>query len=280
MSAWSKEECNAIVEDYFAMLLDEMRREEYSKAQHRRDLLPRLNSRSEGSIEFKHQNISAILTDLEQTCIDGYKPMSNYQALLREVVVERLEHQQGELAAAVETAEFETDASDLRADWQTLQIEAPEPSIPTHREMPHAKDHHSQYSISRQESLFKALGESGEKFVLELEKARLESFDRADLAQEIEWTSKVRGDGTGFDIRSFDVATENELFIEVKTTRFSRYTPFYISANEVDFSHARAEQYALYRVFNFGSDARYFSLPGDIQNRANLRPQNYRASFI
>ncbi|MEE4210262.1 MAG: hypothetical protein V2I43_13475 [Parvularcula sp.] len=51
---WTDEENDLIVADYFAMLADDIFARRYSKAEHRRALLPRLNDRSEGSVEFKH----------------------------------------------------------------------------------------------------------------------------------------------------------------------------------------------------------------------------------
>jgi hypothetical protein len=56
---WTDEENDLIVADYFAMLADDISARRYSKAEHPRALLPLLNDRSEGSVEFKHQNISA-----------------------------------------------------------------------------------------------------------------------------------------------------------------------------------------------------------------------------
>ena len=44
--------------------------------------------RSKGSVEFKHQNISAVLVDLELPYLDGYKPARNYQKRLLPGVVE------------------------------------------------------------------------------------------------------------------------------------------------------------------------------------------------
>jgi hypothetical protein len=61
---WSKEEVTLIVGDYFAMLQLELRGQKFSKADHRRDLLPRLDNRTAGSVEFKHQNTSAILAKM------------------------------------------------------------------------------------------------------------------------------------------------------------------------------------------------------------------------
>jgi hypothetical protein len=62
--AWTDEENDLIVADYFAMLADDISARRYSKAEHRRALLPLLNDRSEGAVEFKHQNISAVLVRL------------------------------------------------------------------------------------------------------------------------------------------------------------------------------------------------------------------------
>ncbi len=59
--AWTDQENDLIVADYFAMLADDVSGRAYNKAEHRRGLLPLLNDRSEGSVEFKHQNISAVL---------------------------------------------------------------------------------------------------------------------------------------------------------------------------------------------------------------------------
>lgn len=61
---WSDAENDMIVADYFAMLAEDISGRPYSKAQHRRLLALSLASRSEGSIEFKHQNISAVLKAL------------------------------------------------------------------------------------------------------------------------------------------------------------------------------------------------------------------------
>ena len=62
--AWTDAENDLIVADYFAMLADDVAGQPYNKAEHRRQLLPLLNNRSEGSVEFKHQNISAVLKAL------------------------------------------------------------------------------------------------------------------------------------------------------------------------------------------------------------------------
>ena len=88
--SWSKIEVALIIADYFDMLIKELNRIPYKKADHRRQILPLLNNRSEGSIEFKHQNISAILINLGRPYIIGYLPRYNYQNLLEDEVIDYL----------------------------------------------------------------------------------------------------------------------------------------------------------------------------------------------
>lgn len=83
---WSLFEVEATVADYFHMLVQELTGQLYNKSAHRKALMQKLENRSEGAIERKHQNISAILIALGCPYISGYKPLGNYQALLREVV--------------------------------------------------------------------------------------------------------------------------------------------------------------------------------------------------
>ena len=84
---WAKEEVEATVASYFAMLHAQLSGTPYNKSERRRQLLPLLNDRSEQSIEFKHANISAILLELGRQYISGYKPRSNYQESRRRSMV-------------------------------------------------------------------------------------------------------------------------------------------------------------------------------------------------
>ena len=78
---WTDEELDLIVAAYFAMLTDELAGRPYVKAQHRAALV-QLIGRSQGSVEFKHQNISAVLEELGLPWIIGYKPARNFQNAL------------------------------------------------------------------------------------------------------------------------------------------------------------------------------------------------------
>lgn len=82
---WADSEIDLIVADYFEMLRMDLSGESYVKAQRNR-ALQELTGRSHGSIEFKHQNISAVLSRLGRPWIQGYKPMQNLQKALIEGV--------------------------------------------------------------------------------------------------------------------------------------------------------------------------------------------------
>jgi len=88
---WSRDEVEATVADYFEMLSEELAGRPVNKAAHNAALRNLLRDRSKGSVEFKHANISAVLTLHGYPYINGYKPRFNFQALLEQVVLEYLE---------------------------------------------------------------------------------------------------------------------------------------------------------------------------------------------
>ncbi len=273
--AWDWLECEAIVADYFAMLESELRGEPYNKTQHRRELQNKL-SRSDGSIEFKHQNISAVLIELGYPYISGYKPAYNYQQQLKDVVLTRLAGTRQILEKEVDS--YIAQEPPMIGDfvWSNVLEEAPErlgtDYIPRTREFTPRF-----YDFAKKEVVNRAMGERGEEFAVKFEKNRLTALNREDLAKEVEWTSQKKGDGAGFDILSFDHESEKELYIEVKTSTGGKYQPFYISENEVAFSRDNSDQYSLYRIFNFKRGPKLFMLPGDISQNAQLVANTYKA---
>lgn len=128
----------------------------------------------------------------------------------------------------------------------------------------------------RRDAANRELGHRGEEFVLEFERKRLHDGGGRDLAAKIEWTSQVRGDGAGYDIRSFNPDGSTRL-IEVKTTGLPKYHPFMVTGNEVRCSQASPEEFHLYRVFNFGPEARLYVLQGELSRSCHLDPTHYRA---
>jgi hypothetical protein len=85
VGVWTKEQNDAILAHNFAMLADDIAGRPYSKAEHDR-LLQAVTGRP-GVIEYKHQNISAILKGLGEDWIPGYKAAFNFQRSLIDVAV-------------------------------------------------------------------------------------------------------------------------------------------------------------------------------------------------
>src|ERR1700675_1593027 len=75
---WQDDELDAIIADYFAMLAADLSGQPYVKSRHSAALMVQIG-RTHRSVEFKHQNISAVLDELGMPWIPGYKPKRNYQ---------------------------------------------------------------------------------------------------------------------------------------------------------------------------------------------------------
>lgn len=75
---WRDDEPDVIVAEYFAMLAADLSGQPYVKSRHSAALMARIG-RSHRSVEFKLENISAVLDELGMPWIPGYKPKRNYQ---------------------------------------------------------------------------------------------------------------------------------------------------------------------------------------------------------
>ena len=91
--AWSVKELEAIILDYLSMLQKELRGMKYSKTEHRKKVMRKLDNRTDGSIEYKHQNISFVMIKHNYPYIQGYKPKSNIQKILEDKVLELVERE-------------------------------------------------------------------------------------------------------------------------------------------------------------------------------------------
>lgn len=272
---WSRLEVEATVADYVAMLESEIRGEPYSKAEHRRDLQPLLDGRSEGAIEYKHQNISAVLIDLGYPYIDGYKPAFNYQQLLFDVVEDRL-RTDGELARLVEAdVERPPPPPDVDDILSTL-VDPPPPRDRPDRSYERPRPFAARRAVDylAMEARNSALGLEGERYVLGYERARLVHAGKPNLADRIEQTSVEVGDGAGFDVRSYET-DGSDRFIEVKTTAYGIYTPLYLSRNELRVSQEMDDRYHLYRAFQFRKSPRLFTVAGRLDKTLRLEPTQY-----
>jgi len=275
---WTRGEVEAIVADYLLMLAAELKGQPYSKAEHNRTLQA-LSGRSHGSIERKHQNISAILRDLGMPWMGGYKPLGHRQALLEEVVLAQLESDRAEVLATAEEL-TRTSAPDVQLPRSLDGIQVDPPSCePPDTEttmgprVPRASRFKNYLEIDAQN---RSLGKAGEEFVVVFEQRRLWDRGRHDLSKLVEHVAVTQGDGLGYDIGSFEVDGSDRL-IEVKTTSFCSRTPFFISKNEVTASVQFAVRYQLYRVYSFRADPHFFALKGSVRDTCLLSPERYLA---
>jgi hypothetical protein len=281
MADWTRDEVESIVADYFSMLDAELSGRPYSKAEHNRSMQTRIG-RNKGSIEFKHQNISAVLVNFRQPFIAGYLPRQNYQKLLEQAVLEWLSvHPRffQQLAnGPVLTPRRKPDISDEVPITALIEPPPKRRVDVTRAETADRKPRFYQTDFVRRDAENRKLGRLGEQWTIEFEKKRLTDAERRpDLAQRIEWISDERGDGAGYDILSFN-RDESVRLIEVKTTGLGKEFPFMVTANEVRTSDREHERYHLYRLFDFAKSPRVYVLEGSLRARCRLEPTQYRAS--
>jgi Protein NO VEIN, C-terminal len=266
---WTGEELDLIVADYFSMLSDEVAGLPFNKAAHNRFLRSKID-RSEGSIEFKHQNISAVLQRLGLPGIRGYLPAANFQKAMI-AAIDRY------LAVNPVALHPERTASGL-AERPGLFVETPPLLLPVTPRREDIERLVRKFNPVERDFRNRKLGREGEELVFHFERERLNQRDRPDLAKKIRWISEEDGDGAGYDILSFDEKGK-ERFLEVKTTVGSDTTPFYITRNELSLSSERPEAFRLCRVFDFSIRPRMFELAPPLANFVHLSPLSYEASF-
>jgi len=267
---WSDDELDAIVFDYFSMLDADLSGRQYVKARHSAALMQQIG-RTHRSVEFKHQNISAVLDELGMPWIPGYKPKRNYQAAIFDAIDRYLSIHPEVLAAAPRPAPLPFEDEQPFVDPPALAVEQPRPW--------QLERLVRKFDPIERDSRNRALGKAGESFVLELERRQLARLQRSDLADRVRWVAVEDGDGAGYDILSFDPAGRERL-IEVKTTNGSAKTPFYLSRNEYETAAARADFWHLYRVHLFAQTPRIFTLTPPLAQSVHLRTETWRASFL
>lgn len=268
---WSATENRAVVTAYFDMLRQEMAHQPYSKAAARRAVMSKID-RSEGSVEYKMQNVSAALQLLHCPFIDGYKPAMNLQSDLMNEVRHRLDTDEELLSLMTESIKS-TPAPRLDLVWAEIEppAAADPPADPSFDFEPMPID------FVRLEESNRKLGLVGEQAVLVRERSQLIAQGRPDLADRVAHISVEQGDGAGFDILSFTPRGE-ERFLEVKTTRRGKNWPMCVSRNEVQFSRQEAPRFELHRVFHFDKpELGIYVLRGAIPDTCWLSPLSYQA---
>jgi hypothetical protein len=126
----------------------------------------------------------------------------------------------------------------------------------------------------------KRIGDLGEIWVYEQEKIKLQNAGLTNLAEKVKHISNDNGDGTGYDIESYNT-NGNKIFIEVKTTKNNFNSTFYVSRNELERSKREQDNYYLYRVYKLDEDnntAECKIIQGDLTNICTV-PTNYKITL-
>jgi hypothetical protein len=268
---WSDPENEVIVAAYLKMLECELRGESFNKAETNRVVRERID-RTVGSVEYKFQNVSAVLREMRYPFVAGYKPATNVQESLRTAVAKLVEEDKRlvELVFARLTESVPNGAS---FDMQWRDVAAPNVELPSWAPTQHT----GKWDFIRIDAENRALGLAGERAVVrrEMQYLRLAGLD--NLAERVEHVSVTRGDGLGFDVLSFTPAGQDK-FIEVKTTRLGLHWPMLVSRNEIAFSQSQPDSFHLYRLFDFSTSCvGLYTLPGDITASCDLSPATYQA---
>lgn len=269
---WTDNEIDLIVADYFIMLDMEVYRQPYVKA-HRNAALQEATGRSRGSIEFKHQNISAVLLELGLPWISGYKPMANYQKALIDGIERHLDTRPDVLLGHIaEDTKHIAEVGALLFEPPPIMnfAEASQPELLARLVR--------KFDPAKRDARNRLLGREGEERIFLSEIARLTASGKKNLASKVRWISETDGDGAGFDILSFSESGQERL-LEVKTTTGHQKTPFYISENERSLSVERPGEFRLVRLYDFRKTPKAFKLAPPLENSIVLRPTVYRASF-
>jgi hypothetical protein len=267
---WTDDELDAIVADYFVMLDSELSGKSYTKSRHSAALMAQIG-RSHRSVEFKHQNISAVLEELGMPWIPGYRPKSNYQNAIFDAIDRYLIRH----PTSIQTAR-----NDSAPPHLTREVFVSKPLIMIRKEgVPKGLDRLvKKYDPVERDHKNRSLGRAGEAFVVEIEKRRFTEASRADLAKKVRWVADEEGDGAGYDVLSFDFTGQIRL-IEVKTTNGSARTPFFITRNEYGLAKERPADWRIYRVHLFATGPRVFTVDPPLEKALRLGTETWRASF-
>jgi hypothetical protein len=270
-SDWSDVELDLIVADYFAMLRAEQDGEHYVTSAHRKALMEQIG-RSKGSVEFKHMNISAVLSELGVPWIDGYRPRQNYQRSIFGAIDRYLSKNPRTLdVRLMRVSDLSTPVEPFIERPPALsEVQSPRPE-PLERLV-------RKFDPVERDFRNRRLGQAGEEYIFEFERRRLANQDRTDLARKVRWVAQEDGDGAGFDILSFDHSGAERL-IEVKTTCGGNTTPFYLTRNEQNLSVERPDAFRLYRLYGFSKTPRLFELVPPLVDSVRLDPAVFTASF-
>lgn len=280
---WEADEIGPVVDAYFEMLDNDIRRIQINKAAKYRELSA-ITGRTIKSVERKFRNISAVLAKLEEPWIRGLLPDTNFQNALSAAIEIQLSNKAHQpifvpsLASGLQEEEAEFEPHPGNSTGLLGYVPVPLLTSKTEKLPDHMERLVRKFDPVMRDFRAREIGEAGERLVLEHERAKLLHAGRPELARKVLWISKELGDGAGYDVKSFD-EDGREKFIEVKTTVGSQTTPFFMTRNEKDFADQADDRYRITRIFDFRREPRAFDLTAPLSSFVRFEPESYRASF-
>ena len=266
-SGWSYAEIQPTVTAYFAMLQAELAGLPYIKANFNREVQD-ATGRSRGAVDYKFENISAVLSEIGLPYVLGYKPYGNYQSALRTEVERFLAHDP-EIARLLEQGP----APDLPPTAQLVEVDPPvmpPPSTTGRGRTTVGVDYLQRQARNRE------VGRQGELLVVAHEREWLSANGLPELAKRVLHVPSTLGDGAGYDVSSF-LLDGSPHHIEVKATRGSITAPFFLSASERRYALEHPGAYSIYRIFDLGPNPGFYKLTGDLTEILDLTPVTYQA---
>jgi len=278
---WTDNELRAAVRDYFTMLQAELRGRSSGTMSSWNALVRRPSDRDADSVQERHRQIAAILIDNGLPYSIVHAPAWGYRQSLVRAVREYL-HNHPHMLELMEGAVFRPVRTLPELEYlepRRVLDRPPEPrpeaadsDDPEHRELIAGVDYLEKEQRNR------SLASAGEQFVLAFERRRLRAQGQRKYAESIEHVSAEYGEGSGFEILSYSV-DGTARYIQVKTTRFRKETPLYLTAHELAMAMAHRKRYWIYRVFEFRDHPRVYMLNAPSIRRFTLEPTQYRVRF-
>ena len=275
-STRSDHEIRARVRAYFSMLEGELR-----GRSHRHRFFARENGGdNDDGPGTAYRQIAAVLVEQGLPFHSAHRPVPHFPARLREAVAAYLRNHPELLrlmeADVDEPAGMVPDLGERGLD--EIASRAPERGeIPEINAADAAGTAISGIDFLAREQRNHSLAWAGELFVIEYEIARLHEAGAGVYADAIEHVAAEQGAGGGFDIHSYD-ADGRDRYIKVKTTRYGRETPFFVTTNEIAMAATHREHFWLYRLFGFRESPRMYAINGSLHDRFRLEPTAYRAT--
>jgi Protein NO VEIN, C-terminal len=268
---WEDWEVAIAIDAYFELLHAQLDGKHVVKKQLYSDVARRLRPERRNkpkAVEYKFQNISAVLDREQLRWASGLTPAWNYQHLLEWEVVSYLDGPSGERQFL---AKHPQAWEEQQPNPQSADLEVQPPNIKPPRDGDRTRVTRLLAEVASRDEANRRLGRLGEEWAFNYEQRRLAAAQRPRLADQVDWVAQTRGDGLGYDILSFS-ANGEERWLEVKTTGASKTTPFLVTPNERTVWEANVYRYRVFRIFGFGDDPRFYRLKGEPTEIASWKP--------